>query len=284
MGLPGQRRDARGVRRRHRRTGDRRRTVAGAAAGRDDAHARSRDVRLQAAVTSPRTAGREVREALEVGVREPPWPRCWRCVAVRRAELAAVGRGRGRETLDPEERDRDVVDLARVRVAGDLALERGQGRGVVDHDHGDGSGLLAEDRARDAGAGAAVHDRDLARCAVRSRRRRSRGTRLRASPGCSVMHRDLARERPAERVAVRVHRVHRHTVRQRDPGARELRRRVVGRRRERAVGGAGRAGDVLVRAAVAGRGDDDHAGLRRVRRGNGRRVVGGAERASRATC
>ena len=79
-----------------------------------------------------------------------------------------------------------------------------------------------------------------------------------------------------ERELVRVHRGHR-AARDRDHGRREARRGVDRSGRDGALGRARRARDVLRRAAVAGGGDDDHAGLGRVRRGDCRRVVLRAE-------
>ena len=43
-----------------------------------------------------------------------------------------------------------------------IALRTAAARCVVDHDDRDGARLLAEDRLRDAGADAALHDGDLA--------------------------------------------------------------------------------------------------------------------------
>lgn len=60
-----------------------------------------------------------------------------------------------------EERDRHQVRLAGVGVRGDHALVRRQIVGVVHHEHRGGPGLLAVDLLRDAGAVAAVDDREL---------------------------------------------------------------------------------------------------------------------------
>ncbi len=162
MRLPRQCGDARHVRRGHRGTGDRRRPLPVPTPVETTAHARAGDVRLQAAVTGARAAGREAREALEVRVRDrsraSPWPAAVRRRGAAPSEAGVVGR-----SPDAEERDRDGE---RHAVSGfDVIGPSTGGRPValltiID---GRGAGLLAEDRLRHACARAAVDDGDRVR-------------------------------------------------------------------------------------------------------------------------
>ena len=194
--------------------------------------------------------------------------------------IAVVGGGRAQQAAHPEERDghgehvRGVVGVHR-----DGALERRVvGRGV-DHRRRGRAGPLGVDRARRAGAGATHRDGQLVAArndAVPGVGGHRAAERLVLTRGRVVFqndHRERAGRHRAE--AVGVDRLNGAATRKGDRRAQEPRSGVVRGDADDALARARGAGDVGVRAGVAGRGHHDDARADGVAGGDRGRVGGG---------
>ena len=178
--------------------------------------------------------------------------------------LAAVRREErgGRAGRDAQERDGHLVLLAVVRVLGDRPLERRQAVDVVHHEDRCRAGLLAVHRTGDPGTCTALDDDERtgdARHVVLGWVTAERDAR----PGPQYLHRERG---IGQRGTVGDDRLQGGPGTQGQRRARETRGRVAGRDADHVGTARRRTGDVRRRTGVAGRGDDDHAGLRRVGR------------------
>src|SRR5204863_2822372 len=120
----------------------------------------SRDVRFKPAVTRPRAAGGEAREAGEAGIGERGVGQCYRATsALRRVcgdEIVRIsGRARAEHSANSEERNRNGILKPSVRIGRNLTFERWITAVGVEHSSRSRTKALGADCSPDARACAA---------------------------------------------------------------------------------------------------------------------------------